>query len=87
MKLIDLENKSVVNFREELFRHRGDKNSSLGKKEAENWQQTAASEYPTQSLGGTACLCSTKILGCLGKNISFSGCKATSYCCSSQGRT
>ena len=72
VKLTDLENKSVVNFKEELFRHRGDKNSSLGKREAENWQQTASSEYPIQLLHGTACLCSTKTLGCLNKNISFS---------------
>ena len=73
MKLTDLENKSVVNFREELFRHRGDKKSSLGKREAENWQQTASSEHPTQFLGGTACQCSTKILRCMNKSISFSG--------------
>ena len=72
IKLTDLENKSVVNFQEELFRHRGDKNSSLGKREAENWQQTASSEYPIQLLHETVCLCSTKILGCLNKNISFS---------------
>ena len=32
VKLTDLENKSVVNFKEELFRHRGGKNSSLGKR-------------------------------------------------------
>ena len=68
--LIDLENKSVVNFREELFRHRGDENNSSGKREAENGQQIASSEYPTQLLRGIACLWLTKIFEYLNKNMS-----------------
>lgn len=73
MTLIDIENKFVVNFREELFRHRGDANNSSGKREAENWQEIASSEYPTQLLRGIACPRSTKIFEYLNKNVSFSG--------------
>jgi len=35
MTLRHPEDKSIVNFREESFRHRRDKNNSLGKREAE----------------------------------------------------
>lgn len=71
MPLRDLENKYAMNFRKDSFRNRRDKNNSLGKREAENGQQIASSEYPTQLLCGMACLWLTKIFEYLNKNVSL----------------
>lgn len=71
MTLRHLEDKSTVNFREESFRHRRDKSNALGKREAENRQRMASSEYPAQPLCAMACLCLTKIFGYLNENVSL----------------